>query len=104
MTKNILKIIGTIVAIIILTVAITVRSNNLPSEEENKSDLTLGQLVDRMDGLRDLKEECVNNLNIVDSAKFLKGYTWYCDSWDGEIIELRDQINKMQKKDYEGLN
>jgi hypothetical protein len=62
MTKNILKIIGTIVAIIILTVAITVRSNNLPSGEENKSDLTLGQLVDRMDGLRDLKEECVNNL------------------------------------------
>ena len=74
MTKNILKIIGTIVAIIILTVAITVRSSNLPSEE-NKSDFTLGQLVDRMDGLRDLKEECVNNLNIVDSAKFLKGYT-----------------------------
>ena len=104
MTKKILKIIGTIVAIIILTVAITVWSNNLPSEEENKSDLTLGQLVDRMDGLRDLKEECVNNLWIKDSAKFLKGYTWYCDSWDGEIIELRDQINKMQKKDYEGLN
>jgi hypothetical protein len=49
MTKNILKIIGTIVAIIILTVAITVWSNNLPSEEENKSDFTLGQLVDRMD-------------------------------------------------------
>jgi hypothetical protein len=79
-------------------------SNNLPSEEENKSDFTLGQLVDRMDWLRDLKEECVNNLNIVDSAKFLKGYTWYCDSWDGEIIELRNQIALMSKKDYEGLN
>ena len=104
MTKNILKIIGTIVAIIVLTVAITVRSNNLPSEEENKSDLTLGQLVDRMDGLRDLKEECANNLWIKDSAKFLMWGTWYCDSWDAEIIELRDQINKMQKKDYEGLN
>lgn len=104
MTKNILKIIGTIVAIIILTVAITARSNNLPSGEENKSDFTLGQLVDRMDGLRDLKEECVNNLNIVDSAKFLKGYTWYCDSWDAEITELRDQISLMSKKDYEGLN
>ena len=103
MTKNILKIIGTIVAIIILTVAITVRSNNLPSEE-NKEAVTIWQLVDHMDSLRSLKEECVNNLNIVDSAKFLKGYTWYCDSWDAEIIELRDQISLMSKKDYEGLN
>jgi hypothetical protein len=56
-----------------------------------------------MDWLRSLKEECANNLNIVDSAKFLKGYTWYCDSWDWEIIELRWIINEMQKKDYEGL-
>ena len=103
MTKNILKIIGTIVAIIILTVAITVWSNNLPPQQNNEA-VTIWQLVDKMDSLRDLKEECVNNLNIVDSAKFLKGYTWYCDSWDAEIIELRDQISLMSKKDYEGLN
>ena len=70
---------------------------NTPSE-------SLWTLVDRMDWLRSLKEECVNNLNIVDSAKFLKGYTWYCDSWDNEIVELRNQINDLQKKDYEGLN
>lgn len=103
MTKNILKIIGTIVAIIILTVAITVRSNNLPSEETNEA-VTIWQLVDHMDSLRDLKNECANNLWIKDSAKFLQGYTWYCDSWDAEIIELRDQISEMSKKDYEGLN
>ena len=57
-----------------------------------------------MDSLRTLKEECVNNLNIVDSAKFLKWYTGYCDSWDEEITALRDQISLMSKKDYEGLN
>jgi hypothetical protein len=56
-----------------------------------------------MDSLRDLKAECANNLNIVDSAKFLKGYTGYCDSRDAEIIELRNQINQLSKKDYEGL-
>lgn len=103
MTKNILKIIGTIVAIIILTVAITVRSNNLPPQQNNEA-VTIWQLVDKMDSLRDLKNECANNLWIKDSAKFLQGYTWYCDSWDAEIIELRDQISLMSKKDYEGLN
>jgi hypothetical protein len=39
----------------------------------------------------------------VDSAKFLDGNTGYCDNWDAEIIELRNQINLMSKKDYEGL-
>jgi hypothetical protein len=56
-----------------------------------------------MDSLRDLKAECADNLWIADSAKFLQGYTWYCDSRDAEIIELRNQINQLQKKDYEGL-
>jgi len=102
MTKNILKIIGTIVAIIILTVAITVRSSNLPPQQNNEA-VTIWQLVDKMDSLRDLKNECANNLWIKDSAKFLQGYTWYCDSRDAEIIELRNQINQLQKKDYEGL-
>ena len=102
MTKNILKIIGTIVVFIALFIALVVRANKTPTQEINKSE-TLWQLVDKMDSLRDLKEECANNLWIKDSAKFLQGYTWYCDSWDAEIIELRNQINKMQKKDYEGL-
>lgn len=102
MIKNILKIVGCIVAIITLTIAITVWSNNVPPQQINNAE-TLWQLVDKMDSLRDLKEECANNLWIKDSAKFLKWYTWYCDSWDEEIIELRNQINEMSKKDYEGL-
>ena len=103
MTKKTLKIVVSIVAFIALFIALVVRANKTPTQEINKAE-TLWQLVDKMDWLRDLKEECVNNLNIVDSAKFLKGYTWYCDSWDTEIKELRNQINEMQKKDYEGLN
>lgn len=103
MTKKTLKLVVLIVAFIALFIALVVRANNVPAKEENKSDFTLGQLVDQMDSLRDLKNECANNLWIADSAKFLKWMTGYCDSWDAEIIELRDQINKMQKKDYEGL-
>jgi len=98
MTKKTLKIVVSIVAFI----ALVVRANKTPAQEINKSE-TLWQLVDKMDSLRDLKNECANNLWIKDSAKFLQGYTWYCDSRDAEIIELRNQINKMQKKDYEGL-
>ena len=74
----------------------------LHTQQINKAE-TLWQLVDKMDSLRDLKNECANNLWIKDSAKFLQGYTWYCDSRDAEIIELRNQINQLQKKDYEGL-
>ena len=70
--------------------------------EENKSQ-TIWQLTTQMDELRNLKNECANNLGIKDSAHFLRWDTWYCDSWDNEIIELRNQINQLSKKDYEGL-
>lgn len=102
MTKKTLKIVVSIVAFIALFIALVVRANKTPTQQINKSE-TLWQLVDKMDSLRDLKNECANNLWIKDSAKFLQGYTWYCDSWDAEIIELRNQINQLQKKDYEGL-
>ena len=102
MTKKTLKIVVSIVAFIALFIALVVRANKTPTQQINKSE-TLWQLVDKMDSLRDLKAECADNLWIKDSAKFLQGYTWYCDSRDAEIIELRNQINKMQKKDYEGL-
>lgn len=102
MTKKTLKIVVSIVAFIALFIALVVRANKTPTQEINKAE-TLWQLVDKMDSLRDLKNECANNLWIKDSAKFLQGYTWYCDSRDAEIIELRNQINLMQKKDYEGL-
>ena len=97
MTKNIIKLWAIILWIIALTVAVVVIAT--PKEQVR----TLWTLVDEMDALRDLKEECANNLWIKDSAKFLQGYTWYCDSWDNEIIELRNQINELSKKDYEGL-
>lgn len=102
MTKKTLKIVVSIVAFIALFIALVVRANKTPTQQINKAE-TVWQLVDKMDSLRDLKNECANNLWIKDSAKFLQGYTWYCDSRDAEIIELRNQINKMQKKDYEGL-
>lgn len=97
MTKNIIKLWAIILWIIALTVAVVVIAT--PKEQVR----TLWTLVDEMDALRDLKEECANNLWIKDSAKFLQGYTWYCDSWDNEIVELRNQINELSKKDYEGL-
>jgi hypothetical protein len=70
--------------------------------EENKSK-TIWELTTQMDELRNLKSECADNLWIADSAKFLKWMTWYCDSWDEEIISLRNQISELSKKDYEGL-
>ena len=107
MTKRIIKLLWviliTIVAVLILLTAYTVWANKTADQEINKSE-TLWSLVDKMDSLRDLKAECADNLWIADSAKFLKWMTWYCDSWDAEIIELRNQINQMSKKDYEGLN
>lgn len=102
MTKKTLKIVVSIVAFIALFIALVVRANKTPTQKINKAE-TLWQLVDKMDSLRDLKEECADNLWIADSAKFLKGMTWYCDSWDAEIIELREKVNQLSKKSYEGL-
>ena len=70
--------------------------------DENKSQ-TIWELTTQMDELRNLKSECADNLWIADSAKFLKWMTWYCDSWDAEIIELREKVNQLSKKSYEGL-
>ena len=102
MTKKQRIILGSIVTVIALLFTLIAQSNKIPQKENNEA-VTVWQLMDKMDFLRSLKEECVNNLNIVDSAKFLKGYSGYCDSWDAEITELRDQISVMSKKDYEGL-
>ena len=102
MTKKTLKIVVSIVAFIALFIALVVRANKAPTQEINKPE-TLWQLVDKMDSLRDLKNECADNLWIADSAKFLKWMTWYCDSWDAEIIELREKVNQLSKKSYEGL-
>lgn len=101
MTKKLRIILVSIVAVLAILIGYTVYANNNPQTTDNK---TLWDLVNEMDWLRDLKEECANNLWIADSAKFLQWYTWYCDSWDNEIIELRNQINQLQRKDYEGLN
>ena len=107
MTKRIIKLLWviliTIVAVLILLTAYTAWANKTAEEEINKSE-TLWSLVDKMDSLRDLKAECADNLWIADSARFLKGMTWYCDSWDEEIISLRNQISELSKKSYEGLN
>ena len=98
MTKRIMKLWAIALWVVVLTVAVVVMA--LPSKE---TEPTLWTLVDQMDALRDLKAECADNLGIKDSAKFLQGMSWYCDSWDAEIIELRNIINEKQKKDYEGL-
>lgn len=102
MTKKQRVILIGIVAVIAILFTLVAQSNKIPQSEQKES-VTVGQLMDKMDSLRTLKEECVNNLNIADSARFLKGYTGYCDSWDAEITELREQISVMSKKDYEGL-
>lgn len=103
MTKKLRVILVSIVAVLFILIGYTVYANKTPQTQDNEA-VTIWQLMDKMDSLRSLKEECVNNLNIVDSAKFLKWYSGYCDSWDTEITELRDQISLMSKKDYEGLN
>lgn len=95
--KTIIRIIATIILIVVVFTAWA--AYNKPQVDEN----SLWHLVTKMDDLRNLKNECANNLWIKDSAKFLQGYTWYCDSWDDEIKDLRNQINELQKKDYEGL-
>jgi hypothetical protein len=100
MTKKTRIILVSIVAILALLISYTVWANKTAEEENNKPE-TIWSLVDKMDSLRDLKAECADNLWIKDSAKFLMWETWYCDSWDTEIIELRDQISEFQKKDYE---
>ena len=100
MTKKLRIILVTIVAILTLLITYTVWANKTLQNETNEA-VTIWQLVDEMDSLRDLKAECADNLWIKDSAKFLMWETWYCDSWDAEIIELRKQIENYQKKDYE---
>lgn len=98
MTKKLAVIIGSIVLIIWVLITLWVLANNSQTEESSKS---VWQIIDEMDWLRDLKQECSDNLNIEDSAKFLQSMPWYCDSWDEEIKSLREQANEMQKKWYE---
>ena len=98
MTKKqrIFTVITVMISLTLITVG--VRAYNTAPSTDNK---TVGQIIDEMNSLRDLKQECSDNLNIEDSAKFLQSMPWYCDSWDKEIEALRKQANTMQVKWYE---
>ena len=98
MTKKQWIFTGTTVLISLILIGVGVRANNNAPSDNWK---TVGQIIDEMNSLRDLKQECSDNLNIVDSAKFLQSMPWYCDSWDKEIEALRKQANTMQVKWYE---
>lgn len=100
MTKKQRLMLGSTVIICVLAITLWVFAKDTQPKENNKS---IWQLMNEMDWLRDLKQECADNLGIKDSAKFLKWYSGYCDSRDTQIKELRSQINELGKKDYEGL-
>lgn len=100
MTKKQRLMLGSTVLVLTLAITVWVFAKDTQPKETDKSIWTL---VNEYDWLRNLKQECADNLGIKDSAKFLKWYTWYCDSWDEEIINLRNQINTLSHKDYEGL-
>lgn len=100
MTKKQRLYLGTTIIVCTLAITLWVLANNTPQPQQDKS---IWALMNEMDWLRDLKQECADNLGIKDSAKFLKWYSWYCDSRDTQIKELRSQINELGKKDYEGL-
>ena len=100
MTKKQRILLGSTVIMSATLITYWVLASNTQLKTTDKS---LWTLVNEMDDLRDLKQECADNLWIKDSAHFLRWESGYCDSWDNEIIELRNQINQLQKKDYEGL-
>lgn len=68
MTKKqrIFTVITVMISLTLITVG--VRAYNTAPSKDNK---TVGQIIDEMNSLRDLKQECSDNLNIEDSAKFL---------------------------------
>lgn len=68
MTKKqrIFTVITVMISLTLITVG--VRAYNTAPSTDNK---TVGQIIDEMNSLRDLKQECSDNLNIEDSAKFL---------------------------------
>lgn len=69
MTKKqrIFTVITVMISLTLITVG--VRAYNTAPSTDNK---TVGQIIDEMNSLRDLKQECSDNLNIEDSAKFLQ--------------------------------
>ena len=100
MTKKLRVMLVSFVIVIVLMIAYAMWTNN---SKENNSDKSLWNLVNEMNWLRDIKQECLDNLNYLDTIKQAKWYTWYCDSRDEEIKWLRTEINKLQHKDYEDL-
>jgi Tfp pilus assembly protein PilO len=92
-----------IMAIVVIAFILLVLFTPPKATAEESKSKTIWELTTQMDELRNLKAECADNLWIADSAKFLKWMTWYCDSWDEEIISLRNQISELSKKSYEGL-
>lgn len=80
-------------------IAYSVFANNTPTEKIE--DRSLWMVAEELNDLRTMKQECLDNLSYLDTIKQAKGYTWFCDSWDEEIISVREELKALQEKPYD---
>lgn len=99
MTKKTAIISISTIVVCVSFIAYSVFANNTPTEKIE--DRSLWMVAEQLNDLRSMKQECLDNLDYLSTIKQAKGYTWYCDSWDENIISVREELKALQEKPYD---
>ena len=97
MKQNIFKILVAIVATFAILLIIfggwsAVRSANTDDE--------IWTIANELNRKRDLKQECLDNLNYEESRLSALGFTKPCVQYDEKIMELKAELDSYLIKDY----
>lgn len=97
MKQNILKIVLSIVAIIIVVLIIFGGVAVVRSAFSNDD---LWAIANELNQQRDAKQECLNNLTYEETRQSVLWFTKPCVQYDERIMELKAELDSYLVKDY----
>ena len=97
MKQNIVKIVVSIVAVLVILLIIfcgwsVVRSSNVNDE--------IWAIANELNWQRTLKQECLDNLTYEETRQSLLGFSKPCVQYDERIMELKEELDSYLVKDY----
>lgn len=97
MTK-IQKIIYGIIAVAVIWIILF-----LSSCTNNATAWRIWDLAEQINSLQDKKQDCYDNLNLQDTAVYLKWEWTFCFEWDDEIQSLRAELDELTDHSYKKI-
>lgn len=100
MTKKTIILISTALAVIVALFALWSRATKGNDELNNRNSLISSKWVE-LSNLKYTKQNCLDNLTYLQSQEQYKWVAVYCNEWDEQIKQLKEELNTLLTNDYE---